>query len=470
MKTIQNLKTTIRQNKDKVILGIDIGTSGIRGCIVSHQNGMESILAEHRIALESPISGLNGQVTQDPQLWTDTLIIMLDELSAKQDLSIVTHVIADATSSTVLLTDHHGTPLTKALMYNDSQATSEAETIQNVINRIKQFSGATGASSTLAKALFLGKQVAFEDKANHPVVICHQLDYINHFFTGKLNITDENNALKLGFDSQEFNWPDWVKELLAQQVRLTPPDVIKPGSEIAQILPDIAVRFGFDSQVRIMAGTTDSIAGFLAAGANQIGDAVSSLGSTLAIKLISDKPVFDSRFGLYSHRLGKNWLVGGASNSGGKVVLEHFDLAALQELNQLMSSSQLNEISSGDHQYYPLVKQGERFPISDPMLQPVMPKKPVCKLIDIYKEQQCRSEHQYYLWFISLGLAQVEQLAYTQLSKLSGMPIKRIYTVGGGLQNRGWMQLRNKLLPAQIIQAKHQDAAYGVTKLIENSH
>ena len=51
-------------------------------------------------------------------------------------------------------------------------------------------------------------------------------------------------------------------------------------------------------------GTTDSIAAFLASGAAGVGEAVTSLGSTLAIKLLSAQPVDDSRYGVYSHRLG----------------------------------------------------------------------------------------------------------------------------------------------------------------------
>ena len=41
---------------------------------------------------------------------------------------------------------------------------------------------------------------------------------------------------------------------------------------------------------------------------------VSSLGSTLAVKLLSATPCDDAARGIYSHRLGALWLVGGASN------------------------------------------------------------------------------------------------------------------------------------------------------------
>ena len=51
-----------------------------------------------------------------------------------------------------------------------------------------------------------------------------------------------------------------------------------------------------------------------AARCTQPGDAVTSLGSSLALKLVSSTRVDDSTKGVYSHRLCGNWLVGGASN------------------------------------------------------------------------------------------------------------------------------------------------------------
>ena len=57
----------------------------------------------------------------------------------------------------------------------------------------------------------------------------------------------------------------------------------------------------------------DSVAAFVAAGVSQPGEAVTSLGSTLAVKLLSEARVDDAATGVYSHRLGSTWLVGAAS-------------------------------------------------------------------------------------------------------------------------------------------------------------
>lgn len=66
-------------------------------------------------------------------------------------------------------------------------------------------------------------------------------------------------------------------------------------------------------QVRL-SPPADSIAAFLAVGIDpsELGAAVTSLGSTLAVKLLSDSRVDDAAYGVYSHRLGDTWLVGAA--------------------------------------------------------------------------------------------------------------------------------------------------------------
>lgn len=86
--------------------------------------------------------------------------------------------------------------------------------------------------------------------------------------------------------------------------------------------------------------------------------AVTSLGSTLAIKLLSERRVpDDARYGLYSHRLGSGWLVGGASNTGGAVLRRHFTDEQLAVLTPRMDAGTPTGLD-----YYPLNTPGERFP------------------------------------------------------------------------------------------------------------
>jgi D-ribulokinase len=100
---------------------------------------------------------------------------------------------------------------------------------------------------------------------------------------------------------------------------------------------------------------------FLATGADRPGDAVTSLGLTLVLKLLSRKPLIAPAYGLYSHRIGDLWLAGGASNSGGSVLPQFFSSDRLAGLEAGLTARRPMRLD-----YCPLPAPAERFPIADP--------------------------------------------------------------------------------------------------------
>ena len=70
-------------------------------------------------------------------------------------------------------------------------------------------------------------------------------------------------------------------------------------------------------------------------------------------------------------RAGLGWLVGGASNSGGAALRQHFTDAQLRALSGRIDIDK----PTGLH-YYPLTRKGERFPVRDDEKAPVMEPRP----------------------------------------------------------------------------------------------
>jgi hypothetical protein len=239
-------------------------------------------------------------------------------------------------------------------MYNDARASKEADRIASIA---PEESGAHGASSALAKLLHLSSN----PKASNARLAVHQADWIAGRLAGEHGVSDENNALKLGYDPVTRTWPGWLEQLGVSRTML--PRVLVPGTPFAGIDPKIAAELGLSGSARIAAGTTDGVAAFIAARADAPGDAVTSLGTTLVVKLLATQPIFAADQGVYSHRLGERWLAGGASNSGGGALLAHFSAAEMERL-----TPQLRPKEPIGLDYYPLPKPGERFPIADPTL------------------------------------------------------------------------------------------------------
>ncbi|GKC77385.1 hypothetical protein Tco_1128159 [Tanacetum coccineum] len=156
---------------------------------------------------------------------------------------------------------------------------------------------------------------------------------------------------------------------------------------------------GFPKDYVLCSGTTYSIAAFLAARATQPGKAVTSLGSTPAIKLLSTTRIEDAQFGVYSHRLDDKWLVGGASNTGGAVLRQPFSDEQLENL-----SKQIDSMEPSLLDYYALPTEGERFPIADSKFVPRLSPRPESDVA--------------YLHGILESIAHIEAMGYALLKDL----------------------------------------------------
>lgn len=406
-------------------IGIDFGTSGCRVCAINKSGDI--------IAHSEQNFSTSPNTYPSPELQSEFLFSALKTLLSQLPKLVIESICIDATSGSVMLCDPHGQPLSEMLMYNDQRAIKASEEIAKFA---PIDSAAQGASSGLAKLLFLQRSLALPEM----YFLLHQADWLAIQLGAKPGATDYNNALKSGFDVINNRWPDWLESVTPIHVL---PEVVAPGTVIGKMSATVMQKLELkqNSPPLIKAGTTDSLAAFIATGASRIGDAVTSLGSTLVLKLICEQPVFDAKRGIYSHKLGNQWLCGGASNSGGAVLKHYFNE------EQLATLSQKIDLQTSAVDYYPLLQPGERFPTADPQYPPRMLPRP--------------QEDHLFLYGLLSGIARIEKAGYECLQQLSGTPLKSIRSVGGGAKNMVWTQLRQSLSAVLFESVKHVDAAYG---------
>ncbi len=414
--------------------GIDFGTSGARLVVIDRA---ATVLAQASYPF--------GQSTDWLSLWRTALFDLIRQVSVELRQQIGAIAI-NGTSSTVLLCDVTGTPLTTPLLYNDATGATELESLNQFFQQ-PHLVNAPGrdtvlsATSSLVKLLWWKRQSFFEQAR----YLLHQADWLAFLLHGQLGISDYHNSLKLGYDVHRLCYPNWMSELGVLPVL---PIVIPPGRAIAPIQPNLVHPLGLPPTCQICAGTTDSIAAFLASGATLPGEAVTSLGSTLVLKLLSHTPVEHGQYGIYSHRLGDLWLVGGASNTGGAVLQQFFTSA---ELNNLSQQIAVDEESPLD--YYPLSKPGDRFPINDPLLPPRLEPRP--------------DDPVTFLHGLLESMARIEARGYQLLQEFGATLLSRVYTAGGGAKNAAWTAIRARHLKVPVQASSQTEAAYGTALLAQ---
>src|SRR5262249_55739066 len=384
-------------------------------------------------AMSAPLRQ-GSAIRQDADIWWTATGAALTDLLDRIDRTTVRAIAVDGTSGTVLAVDDGGRPRAPARMSNDAAA---GAVVRGIAAAARATTAAHGATSALGRAIEL-QEVAGVRR------VLHQADWIAAQLSGRFDVTDENNALKTGYDPVERRWPNWIDDTGMRRDLL--PQVVAAGSPVGSVTSAIAQRFGLPDDVAVVSGTTDGCAAFLATGADRPGDGVTSLGSTLTLKLLAQSPIFVPAFGIYSHRIGDAWLAGGASNSGGAVLLAFFAAGRLRELEALLDPDHPTGLD-----YYPLVAPGERFPFNDPALLPRITPRPAADHV--------------FLQGLLEGIAAIEATGYRRLSEFGATSLRTVRTVGGGAANQPWSRIRQAMLGVPFLPVQAQEAAAGTARL-----
>ena len=415
-------------------LGIDVGTSGVRTAVIDTSGQLVSMaMQEH--------------APQDPnmiraELWWDTVRTCLKSQISKlrregHNPRDIARCAVDGTSGTMLFVNGNLEPVTRALMYNSSGFYQEAQCIARVAPDTHI---ARGPSSALARALRLKS----EDTDHQALYLMHQADFITARLIGAGGNSDLNNSLKTGVNPETGEWPTWINDTGLDIALLPRANTV--GASLDHVSRQVAQDLGLSGTMIVHAGTTDSIAAFLACATPAPGVAVTSLGTTLVVKVMSTTRVDVPQIGLYSHRLGDAWLAGGASNSGGGVLARYFTHRQLTDLSNRIDPS----ISTGLN-YYPLSVPGERFPTNDPDKQPRLSPHP--------------GNDRDFLHGMLEGMAAIEARCYRTIEDHGGTYPHTLFTAGGGAGNRAWTSIREAAMGVRILTSRHTDAAVGVARV-----
>jgi sugar (pentulose or hexulose) kinase len=432
-------------------MGIDVGTQGVR-CAVADENG--NLLAENRIPFqklnESTVPGL---YEQSPAVWAEAVMDTISGCTAALrqkglDPHQIQALAVDGTSGTILPINAAGVPLCNGIMYNDPRASAETEELRPLATAHEQKLGLRFNSSfALPRILWLMKNRPEIYAAAHKII--HQADYIVGLLCGEFGVSDYSNALKTGYDLLDDRWPEFFAELAIDQEKL--PVILPPGSGIAPLLPQVAQRLGMSPHTMVTAGATDGYASALSAGAVCPGNWASIIGTTLVLKGVSTHIVLDPSGSSYCHKLPTGaWMVGGASNVGGRCLNAKFDKKDFPQLDR-----QAVQLTPTGILTYPLTGTGERYPFVDP----------VASAFCIGDT----SEPAVLYTALMEGVAMTERLAYER-AMASGLPVgDMIFTTGGACKSDLWLQIRADTLNRCLKIPRVVDATMGMI-LIAASH
>ncbi|MEB3276630.1 MAG: FGGY-family carbohydrate kinase [Cyanobacteriota bacterium] len=414
-------------------LGVDLGSSGLRLALASADaSAGQGPLWQ----TASPYPG----AFEDPCSWWQGLLGLCQQIPA--DLRPrVGAVAVDGTSGTLLLCRPDGSLLagTLALALPYHQAClehSDAARDLACADPARNSDAAASASGSLARALRLLQQAPTE-----PLLLRHQADWLMGRLLGDWRFGEASNNLRLGW--LQGDCPGWAGAIGRQRWSNALPQVINSGCVAGRLHPGAAAALGLPAAALVVAGCTDASAAVLAADAGPA-DGITVLGTTLVLKQWSQQPI--AAAGVSSQQLGGRWLVGGASNAGCGVLRQFFDDDQLQALSRQIDPNRPSGLA-----LRPLPGVGERFPIDDPTLEPLLEPRPV---------SDAR-----YLQALLEGLAAIEAAGWQRLRQLGAPAVQRVISLGGGASNPQWRAIRQRQLGIPVLNRPQLSAALGMARL-----
>ena len=450
-------------------IGFDLGTSGARISVVQ-EDKLDEVFAD----------SIRWEAYDDPSSWEDAVYTLLrNAKDALGTLQLVRSICVSGTSASCLMVDATGKVTRQPRMYDYDVVANNPIVGHEALQLLAKYAPLQHTTRAKTSSLIKLLTWALERKLEDGEVLCHQSDFIAMKLMTEKGLprpqisSDWHNCLKCGYDVKSLKWPGWVEACLQDAgiedplgKGIVPEVLVSPGQPLGFISTHLAQDFDFSPDTVLVGGTTDSNAAFFAAAGgvqSPVGTAVTSLGSTLAIKQLSQTYVEDASRGVYSHRFpnfqgdGQEvWLIGGASNVGCAVLRQQ----GFSDQELVTLSEQIDPMSDIDLLYYPLVKKGERFPIADGDKQPVMEPVP-----DSRKD---------FLHGILQAISNVEKDGFKLLGELGASPSQPVIvkTCGGGSKNDMWTKMRERLLRASfknddltVERADKTEASFGAAIL-----
>lgn len=396
----------------EVFLGIDCATQSSRSVLIDNTG---HIYSRHVIDLAPVVRGADGRLTQDPASWLTAMdghVAYAISEAQSQKLSISGACIS-ATSGTFVLTDANGKVIADAAMYNDGRAANPLARAEKIIAEV-------GAG----KYLF-----------------AHTPEFIIAHLTGQplqAVATDWSHAMKTGVDLHSQNWSATAKKI-AEENSIILPVVVAPGA----LLGHSTV-----GDIPFYAGMTDGCTAQISVGATSIGSAVSTLGTTLVLKVVGNKEIAGP--GFYSHLMPEGrWLGGAASNLGG-ISFEKYQ-SEIKAWDKKAAEHGPASIAT-----YPLVGTGERFPVANKDLKALATGVPKDE-VDEYRS-------------ILEGIAFAERLSFETLEKAGAEITGAIYSAGGGSRSAIWSEIRATVMNRDVATVKDSGSDIGAAMIAAAAH
>ena len=432
---------------DQLFIGIDSGTQGTKGVVLSGKSG--DLIAEsyHGYGL---MENQRGGREQHPDSWIEACERVLSDLLAAPSVRPA-EVIAIGVSGQqhgMVPLDGHGQVIRPAKLWCDTETTDQCTAITARAGGeqavLKAIGNQVAAGFTASKVLWLKDQEPQNYERLATVLLPH--DYINFWLTGE-RVTEFGDASGTAyFDVVNRSWSAALLEAIDSSGKLGDclPRFVAADEPAGRLRKEICEQFGLPKDVVVSSGGGDNMMAAIGTGNVMPGVVTASLGTSGTIYAYSDRPVVDESGELASF----------CSSSGGWLPLVctmNVTVATelirsllglgLEEMNQLAGSAPEGAEGLMLLPYF----NGER--------TPPLPESTAhlggMSALNMTPQNFCRAAMEGATFGLRYGL---------EVIRRNGIEPREIRLTGGGAKSALWQQLVADIFNCEVICLQQEEA------------
>jgi xylulokinase len=255
------------------LLGIDVGTSGLKAIVISGDRGQVVASRAHSYPLSTPHP---GWAEQDAQDYESAAIAALREIAAALGPSAadVRAIGLTGQMHSAVLLDAELSPIRPAILWCDTRTTAECEKIRERLGD-EGLARAVGNRAlpgfTLPKLLWLREHEPASFERAHKVLM--PKDFIGLRLTGEVGTDVSDASGTLAFDPGARAWSAEIQRALDLPPSLFP-EVGESPSILGHLTPAMASATGLPAGIPVARGAADNAAGAVGLGVVRPGRAM----------------------------------------------------------------------------------------------------------------------------------------------------------------------------------------------------
>jgi gluconokinase len=416
------------QPKQKYFIGIDLGTGSTKAVAVDERGKTLCTTQQHYNAY-SPKPGISEQDAK--VVWT-SFLACLNDIIDRFDAPPIAVSFSSAMHS-IMPVDGRGDPLANAMLWADTRSAEIAQTLRESAagEEIYHNTGtAVYAMSPLCKLVWLRENQPGLFNTAHKFVSIKE--YIWHKVFGVFEV-DHSIASATGmFDILKLGWYGGSLKLAGiESSRLSAPVSTSHTRFMAganNLLPGISAETAF------VIGASDGCCANLGGNAVRPGIAALTIGTSGAVRLGSNKPVYNYSAMTFNYLLNeKTFVCGGAVNNGGAAIdwlIKSFLKLDISAENYALLFDDIATVTPGSNGliFLPYL-YAERAPVWDA-------KSSGAFLCINFKHRQ-----QHFLRAALEGICFALYHVLNAVEESSGEQVKEIVVSGGFISSQVWVQV-----------------------------